>query len=1067
MAESRGDANMTGCLDTGCLDTNSSDTGSAGTACLGSSANADDGRLRVGIRGKLFGAFAGVASLTLIASVVAFFSYDYIGQRLRRIDVEGIPAVDRAFTLARQGAELSAISSSLVAANDQGALAAAIVRLRTKRREIGATLDALDSSTTSRILVESIKRHVDELELSTDRLSESIQQRLGAADDRERLATGAVAAHGALMGRLAPMADDAGFDLASGLQSFDENEDRAALLRLLAKLSNVDAPALLALTDLRGDGNLILGILTEVSLAPNADVLRPLRDRFTASAYSARKAAKDLGEGDKPRELRIALEGLLAFGQPGGGVFEARGNELALTAQGWELATKTQSKTADLAVEIQQFVKIAQDISSGAVTASGSAIRQSQAALLGLMILSIASALLIAWCYVGNGLLRRLDGLNRAMLALAGGNLEVAIPHEGKDEIRRMAVAVEVFKRDAIRRKELEAERERDRIEDLRRREASFRLLFESNPLPMWVYDARTLGLVSVNDAAVTHYGYSREQFLSMSVPDVCPVDNRDSFTEYLQAVSSNRQHQTEETWPQLRADGTRFEATVFSQALTYESHAAALVALIDVTERKRAEACVVHMAHHDALTDLPNRVLFRQRLNEALARMRREDHRVAIHCLDLDHFKSVNDTLGHPVGDALLRAVSERLLSCVRETDTVSRLGGDEFAIVQDAVKTPEEVSLLATRLLDVIGAPYQLQGHEVVVNVSVGIALAPSDGEDPDLLLKNSDMALYRAKGDGRGTYRFFEPEMDARLQSRRVLEVDLRAALQRQQFELYYQPQIDLRTGTILGFEALIRWHHPERGIVPPLDFIPLAEEIGLIAPIGEWVLRQACAEAATWPENIAVAVNLSPVQFANKNLVQSIMLALASTGLRAHRLELEVTESVLLHENDTTLSVLHQLRALGVRIAMDDFGTGYSSLSYLRKFPFDKIKIDRSFVSDMTGDADCAAIIRAVVGLAEGLHMTTTAEGVETQDQLERLRAEGYVEGQGYFFSRPMPVGELREFLQQHGHVVDAALPERPTSELGSLSPKPLSERREEPISEKTWRRGNSSRTSNLA
>ncbi|SED49666.1 diguanylate cyclase (GGDEF) domain-containing protein [Rhizobiales bacterium GAS191] len=472
-------------------------------------------------------------------------------------------------------------------------------------------------------------------------------------------------------------------------------------------------------------------------------------------------------------------------------------------------------------------------------------------------------------------------------------------------------------------------------------------------------------------------------------------------------------------------------------------------------------------MAHHDALTDLPNRVLFRQRLNEALARMRREDHRVAIHCLDLDHFKSVNDTLGHPVGDALLRAVSERLLSCVRETDTVSRLGGDEFAIVQDAVKTPEEVSLLATRLLDVIGAPYQLQGHEVVVNVSVGIALAPSDGEDPDLLLKNSDMALYRAKGDGRGTYRFFEPEMDARLQSRRVLEVDLRAALQRQQFELYYQPQIDLRTGTILGFEALIRWHHPECGIVPPLDFIPLAEEIGLIAPIGEWVLRQACAEAATWPENIAVAVNLSPVQFTNKNLVQSIMLALASTGLRAHRLELEVTESVLLHENDTTLSVLHQLRALGVRIAMDDFGTGYSSLSYLRKFPFDKIKIDRSFVSDMTGDADCAAIIRAVVGLAEGLHMTTTAEGVETQDQLERLRAEGYVEGQGYFFSRPMPVGELREFLQQHGHVVDAAPPERPTSELGSLSPKPLYERREEPTSEKTRRRGNSSRTSNLA
>jgi len=988
--------------------------------------------IRVGIRGKLFGAFAGVASLTLVASVVALFSYGYIGRSLHSIEADGIPAVDRAFTLARQAAELSAISSNLVAANDRTALAAAVARLRTKRQEIGVTLDGLDASSTSRPLVQSIKRHVDELEGNTDRLSFSIELLLKATDERQRLASQAVAAHDALIGKLAPMVDDAGFDLASGLQSFDENEDRAALVRLLAKLSDVDAPAFQALTNLRDDINQLLGVITEVSLTPNTDLLPPLRDRFTARSYSARKVARDLGDQGAVRDLRAALEAFLAFGQDAGGIFEARSNELSLTAQSLRLAAATHSELATLSVEIQQYVKLAQETSSNAVAASGDAISRSRAILVGLILISLASAATIMWGYVGNGLLRRLAALNQAMLALAGGDLQVVIPHEGQDEIRRMAVAVEVFKRNAIRNAELEAEKEKDRIEDLRRREASFRLLFESNPLPMWVHDTETFKLLSVNDAAVAHYGYGREQFLSMSAVEVCPANDRGAFSEFLRAAPEGSNRQFNETWPQVRSDGTSFEIAAFSRALTYDSREAALVALIDVTERKRAEARVVHMAHHDDLTNLANRVLFRQRLGEALARMRREEHGLAIHCLDLDHFKSVNDTLGHPIGDALLRAVSERLLHCVRETDTVSRLGGDEFAIIQDAVKSPEEVSAFATRLLETIGQPYHFEGHVVVANVSVGIALAPSDGEDPDLLLKNSDMALYRAKGEGRATYRFFEPEMDARLQARRMLEVDLRAALQLQQFELHYQPLVDLSTGAVLGFEALVRWRHPARGLVPPLDFIPLAEEIGLIGPIGDWVLRQACAEAAKWPENIVVAVNLSPAQFANKNLAQSIILALASTGLAAPRLELEVTESVLLQESESSLNALRQLRALGVRIAMDDFGTGYSSLSYLRRFPFDKIKIDRSFINDMAGDPDCAAIIRAVAGLAESLHMITTAEGVETEDQLLRLRAEGCTQGQGYLFSRPLSAEELREFLRKHGYAVKAQLAEQPAT-----------------------------------
>ena len=415
-------------------------------------------------------------------------------------------------------------------------------------------------------------------------------------------------------------------------------------------------------------------------------------------------------------------------------------------------------------------------------------------------------------------------------------------------------------------------------------------------------------------------------------------------------------------------------------------------------------------MARHDALTGLPNRVLFREEMEKALVRVARGET-VAVLCLDLDHFKSVNDTLGHPVGDGLLKAVAERLLACVRDTDTVARLGGDEFAILQAGLDKPESAAILAQRLIDDVCEPYDIDGHEVVVGASIGIAIAPSDGDHPDQLLKNADMALYRAKSDGRRLYRFFEREMDARLQARRALELDLRKALADGEFELFYQPLIDLRTESISGFEALLRWNHPERGLVSPAEFIPLAEEIGLIVPLGEWVLREACLEAAKWPRRMKVAVNLSPVQFKRRNLAPAVVRALSASALSANRLELEITESVLLLEDDATVKTLHLLRGLGVRISMDDFGTGYSCLSYLRSFPFDKIKIDRSFVRDLAEKEDCAAIVRAVAGLGASLGITTTAEGVETVEQLAQVRAQGCTEAQGYLFSRPRRACDL--------------------------------------------------------
>ncbi|HLH89061.1 MAG TPA: PAS-domain containing protein [Xanthobacteraceae bacterium] len=429
-----------------------------------------------------------------------------------------------------------------------------------------------------------------------------------------------------------------------------------------------------------------------------------------------------------------------------------------------------------------------------------------------------------------------------------------------------------------------------------------------------------------------------------------------------------------------------------------------------DITARREAEAQIAHMAHHDALTGLPNRVLLRERLDAALAHAER-GRQIAVLYLDLDHFKSINDTLGHGVGDELLKEVAARLCGCLREVDTVARLGGDEFAIIQTEIASPSEVASLAARIRDALTMPYELDGHQVPADVSIGISLAPDDTLDPDQLLKNADMALYRSKADGRGTYRFFEAQMDERVRSRRTLELDLRNALANGEFELYFQPVVNLERNAISACETLLRWHHPTRGMVPPTEFIPVAEETGLINQIGEWVLRQACREAATWPTNIAVAVNLSPVQFKNQNLALLIVSALGDSGLAAGRLELEITEAVLLQNNEATLATLHRIRELGVRIAMDDFGTGYSSLSYLRSFPFDKIKIDRSFINDIDEKDESGAIVQAVTSLASRLKIVTTAEGVETQAQLRMIQDLGCTEMQGYFYSRPVPAKEL--------------------------------------------------------
>ncbi len=433
-----------------------------------------------------------------------------------------------------------------------------------------------------------------------------------------------------------------------------------------------------------------------------------------------------------------------------------------------------------------------------------------------------------------------------------------------------------------------------------------------------------------------------------------------------------------------------------------------------DVTERRRADEKIAHLAHYDALTDLPNRVLFRERIEHEL-KMTGRGRQFALLYIDVDEFKGINDSLGHHVGDELLKLVASRLRSCIRDTDMVARLGGDEFAVIQTDVGDVDDVVEFVTRIQEAIRQPHECLGHQLSTDASIGVALAPQDGTDLDQLIKNADLAMYGAKASGRRTYRFFEPDMDARAKARLTMERDLRQALLDGGFEIHYQPLVDLARDKVTGCEALLRWRHPERGMVSPAEFIPVAEDTGLIVELGEWVLRTACAEAATWPAHVRLAVNVSPVQLKCPTLALKIASALADSGLSADRLEIEITEAVLIRDDEAALAILHQLRAVGVRIALDDFGTGYSSLSYLKRFPFDKIKIDRCFISDVAEADGSSAIVQAVVNIATARNMTTTAEGVETLAQKGMLRTLGCTEMQGFLFSAAKPGAEVRKLF----------------------------------------------------
>lgn len=534
--------------------------------------------------------------------------------------------------------------------------------------------------------------------------------------------------------------------------------------------------------------------------------------------------------------------------------------------------------------------------------------------------------------------------------------------------------------------------------------------------------------IVLLNRQAERQFGYSRDQLVGQNISRIIPK----GFTERLVADplrgAASGPAQQSGTGIELsgrRKDGTEFPIEIMLSPQESPEGTLFIASIRDITQRKKSEEQLVEMSHsaqHDVLTNLPNRLLLYDRITHAISFAQRQRKQLAVLFVDLDHFKRINDSLGHAVGDKLLQSVGGRLTASVRRSDTVSRLGGDEFVVLLSQIEHPEDAAFSARKILGALIAPHQIDEADLNINVSIGISTYPGDGRDAQSLMNSADAAMYDAKEHGRNTYRFFRPDMHARVVERQSLEGSLRAALGRREFFLHYQPKINLMSGEIAGVEALLRWMHPERGLVPPLQFVPIAEECGLITSIGQWVLLEACRQARAWRDlglrAVPLAVNVSAVEFLAENFLSGVRAALIATGVEPRNLELELTESVLMLDAESTVDTLHALKAIGVRLAVDDFGTGYSSFTYLRRFPLDALKIDRSFVHDITADQNDAAIVSAIIGIGKSLKQRVIAEGVETREQLNFLQTHGCGEGQGYYFSRPVVAEQLTEVLK-HG------------------------------------------------
>ena len=595
---------------------------------------------------------------------------------------------------------------------------------------------------------------------------------------------------------------------------------------------------------------------------------------------------------------------------------------------------------------------------------------------------------------------------------------EITITPAGKQPIRLLRSAVMFDDHNGGQILEVFVDlTDRIRAEDMLARLG--RILDESTN-EIYVFDADTLRLVQVNHGGQRNLGYTMEELETLTPLDLKPEFTRQSFESLVAPLRRGETRSLVFETFHKRKDGSRYPVEIRLQLSRSESPPVFVAIVQDITERRQSEERLQHLAHHDPLTGLPNRVLLQDRLNQAMREADRLERMVAVMFLDLDRFKTINDTLGHHMGDALLQAAAGRLTNCLRPGDTVSRLGGDEFTVILANLAHVDDVTRVAQKIMEQFIAPFRIGGRDLFVSTSIGVTLYPLDEKDAASLLKDADIAMYRAKELGRNQFQFYTPELNVRAARRLELETGLWRAIERQEFVLHYQPLVDLKTGNIRGMEALLRWQHPEFGLVPPLDFIPLAEETGLIVPIGEWVLKTACAQIKTWHDAgfpaLHVAVNLSSKQLRNKKLIDAVKRSLDAAGLEACYLDVELTESVLMQDMDLATTILKELKAVGVSVSLDDFGTGYSSLSYLKRFPIDYLKIDRSFVHDITQDSFGAGLVQAIIAMANVLKIKVIAEGVETREQMEFLRRHGCDITQGYYCSRPLAVETFTDLLR---------------------------------------------------
>ena len=766
----------------------------------------------------------------------------------------------------------------------------------------------------------------------------------------------------------------------------------------------------------------------ETPVAGDEELLPRIRSDMAGAEESLAQAIADTeARGDREQAARLYQISAEAASL-------VAGVEIIITLQ---QSGDSQAAAAGLEVAVLPFrefedkLKAAAETELQAVSALRSQADRAGNLALWLLIISGAAGAVLGLAtsvFVTRSIIKPLSSLEETAVAISQGDLEARAQATGPSELAYLGSALNQMTDsllDASKRQELE--------EALKESEERYRDLYENAPNCDFTADLQGT-IQMVNKTAVELLGYARDDLIGRSVLDLYAdtLAGKDKARWLNQRLRSGEEVDGEEL-EMRRADGATIWVSLTVRLI--RNRQGQLLGrrgvVMDITARKQAEETIKHMAYHDSLTDLPNRALFEDRLDVTLAQAHRKKQTGAVLFLDLDRFKVVNDTVGHAVGDQLLQSVAERLKGLVREGDTVARVGGDEFTLLLTEVERTEEVVGVAGRVLDALRQPWLLNGHEFRITASIGIAMFPNDGEDADSLLRNADTAMYRAKDQGRDNYMLYTPKMNTMIAERLALENSLRHGLERGELLVYYQPQVDIASGRIVGMEALVRWQHPERGLVSPGEFIPLAEETGLIVPLGAWVMRTACAQNKAWQAAgippMRVAVNLSARQFQQRNLTEMVDEVLKETDLEARWLQLEITEGVAMQDVESNIAVLRELRQTGVQIAIDEFGTGHSSLSYLSRLPIDVVKIDQSFIQDLTTDPNGAAIARSIIVMAHNLKLRVIAEGVETEEQLEFLKKRRCDEMQGYLFSKPAPAEAFDEMLRRGGRTSRARRP----------------------------------------